>query len=147
VPEVGPTPGEPGKIDNDVAKLRRELSIFFIGLGVLLAIAAYFMLASSAGPTPPPLWGLPRRLAIGVPVAVFAGLHVLCGALLAATGLRPFCLGGAIASTLTTAFYFFFMISATGTVGLNLMTIIAVAIPIMVWSRAMGYLQDKSATR
>jgi hypothetical protein len=127
-------------------KLCKELCIFFAGLGLLLAIAAWFMLMDADG-NRPPLWGFPRHLAIGVPLAIVAALHLLSGALLALSRAAMFALGGAIVSTLFAVFYFVFMISATGTPPINLISLVVIAIPILVWGRTGKFLSIKSTFR
>jgi len=124
-------------------KLHRELCIFFIFLGVLLAIPAYLTLSGISG-TPPLLWGVPRHLAIGVPTAILSALHLLAGILLAIVRSRLFAIVGGVASTLITVFYFVFMFSATGTIPINLISIVVVAIPIVVWSRVGKFLSTAS---
>ena len=121
------------------AKLRKELCVFFIALSVLLAIAAYFSL-TGINSSAPPLWGVSRHLAIGFPLALLSAMHLLSGALLAVSGRRFFGLAGAVASTLTTVFFFAFMFSATGTVPINLISIVLFALPILVWSRTGKFL-------
>ena len=120
-------------------KLHNELSVFFIVLGLLLAVLAYFSL-SGISDTLPPLWGFPRHLAIGVPIAILSGLHLASGAFLVILRSRFFCVTGAIASTFITVFYCIFMFSATGTIPINLMSIVIALIPILVWSRVKKYL-------
>ncbi len=124
-------------------KLQRELSIFFVGLGVLLGIAAYYLLRPVGAP---PLWGLPRHLAIGVPIAVLAVLHVAAGIGLAVSGSPAAGIGGAVASTLVTVFYFAWMISALGTVPISLISGVAVGIPILVWQRTGVFLAASKGT-
>jgi hypothetical protein len=116
------------------AMLRKELCIFFIALGVLLAISAYFVLSGISG-NPVPLWGFPRHLAIGVPIAILSVLHLLSGVLLAMLGSPLFSILGGISSTLITVFFFAFMFSATGTIPINLISIVVATIPLVVWSR------------
>ena len=113
--------------------------MFFIGLGLLLGIGAYFVL-SQIGKEAPALWGFPRHLAVGIPVAVLSAAHLLFGVLLAAFGARIFCFAGAVAATAVPIFYFFFMISATGVVPISLISAVTVAIPILVSARAGKYL-------
>ena len=125
------------------AKLHKELCVFFIFLGVLLAIPAYLALRGISG-NPPPLWGIPRHLAIGVPIAILSALHLVSGILLAIFGSRFFGIAGGIASTLVTAFFFVFMFSATGAIPINLISIVVVAIPIVVWSRVGKFLSTAS---
>ncbi len=125
------------------AKVLKELCIFFTFLGVLLAIPAYFTLSGISG-NPPPLWGIPRHLAIGVPTAILSALHLVSGALLAIFRGRLFGIVGGIASTLITVFFFFFMFSATGTIPINLISMVVVAIPIVVWSRVGKFLSTAS---
>jgi hypothetical protein len=129
---------------DELAKLRKELCIFFVGIGVLLAMAAYFSLAN-LGDNAPPLWGLSRWLAIGVPVAILAVAHLAAGGLLGMTGSRAFCIFGAVSSTALAVFYFVFMFSATGTVPISVISLVIVAIPVVVWSRAVLYLSPKKS--
>ncbi len=128
------------------AGLRKELCIFFIGLGVLLAIPAYFALSGISG-NPPPLWGLPRHLAIGVPVAILSALHLFSGTLLAVLDRRLFGVAGAISSTLITIFYAVFMYAATGDIPTNLISIVIAAIPFVVWSRVSKFLSTTSSLK
>lgn len=123
------------------AKLLKELCIFFIFLGLLLAVPAYFALTGISG-NPPPLLGVPRYLVIGVPLAILSLLHLASGVLLAIFRSRLFGITGAIASTLITVFFFAFMFLATGAIPINLMSIVVFAIPIVVWSRARKFLSS-----
>ena len=141
-PMTAPPPLPPP--DETPNKLRREISIFFIVLGVLLGIAAYYALTGITG-HPPPLWGYPRHLAIGVPVAVLAVLHFLPGVLLAIFPSRLLCIFGGIASTLITVFYVAFMYSATGNFPINLASLVIIAIPVVVWSRVAKFMRLQRA--
>ncbi len=120
-------------------KLRKELSTFFIALGLLLLIPTYFTLTGLKN-NPPPLWETPRHLAIGVPLAILSFLHLASGTLLLTSRNRYFGIIGALASTLITVFFFAFMFSATGAIPINLISIVVSAIPIVVWSRAYKFL-------
>ena len=131
------SPGPLAAAGESRQKLQRELSIFFVGLGVLLGFAAYYLLRPVGAS---PLWGLPRHLAIGVPIAILAALHVAAGVALAVSGSPAFGIGGAAASTLVTVFYFAWMISALGTVPISLISGVAVGIPILVWQRTNAFL-------
>lgn len=122
-------------------KLHKELWVFFIAIGLLLAVAAYFSLSPVGAP---PLWGFPRHLALGVPIAATSALHIICGGVFAVNGSRMSCIGGALASTFLAAFYFFFILSA-GILPIDVMGLIVVSIPVLVWSRAGKYLAETAA--
>ena len=122
------------------AKLRKEISIFFIVLGFLLGIGAYYTLTGISG-HPPPLWGYPRHLAIGVPLAALAALHFLPGVLLLIIPSRLLCIAGGVASTLLAVFYVAFIYSATGKFPINLASLLILAIPLVVWSRAAKFMR------
>jgi hypothetical protein len=66
------------KGEESPAKLKRQLVIFLVAIGLLLAVAAWFAHTRLQG-NMYPLWDHPRHLAIGVPVAVLAGLHLVAG--------------------------------------------------------------------
>jgi hypothetical protein len=131
-------PPLPGVLEAQ-AKLRKELCIFLIGLGVILAVPAYFIL-TGISETAPRLWDLPRHLAVGVPVAVVAGWLVLSGVLLAILRGSFFAILGALATVALALFYFFFMVSATGRMPFNLISILIGVVPILVGSRVGKYL-------
>ena len=136
-PNMTPPPIQ--KTDDGYGKLHKELYGFLIGLGVLLAIAAYIAF-SVLNDVPRPLWGVARHLAIGVPLAILAALHLISGVLLATLRNRVFCVIGAISATLLAIFYFVFMFSATGTLPINFLAIVVLAIPILVWARSKKFL-------
>jgi hypothetical protein len=121
-------------------KLRREIATFFIVLGLLLGVAAYFALTGISRHARP-LWGYPRHQAIGVPLAVLAALHFLPGILMLIFPSRLLCVAGALASTLIAAIYVAFMYSATGTFPISLITFVILAIPMVVWSRVAKFMR------
>lgn len=131
---TAPTPAETPE------KLRREIAIFFIVLGLLLGALAYFALTGISHHTPP-LWGHPRPQAIGVPLAVLAALHLLPGILMLIFPSRLLCMAGAVASTLIVVFYVAFMYSATGTFPISLISLVILAIPVVVWSRVAKFVR------
>lgn len=49
-------------------KLEREIAVFLTGYGVFLAIAGAFLVLDPPSGTPPPIFGWPRHLALGLPV-------------------------------------------------------------------------------
>jgi hypothetical protein len=104
---------------------------------VLLLIFALLALRGIRGDAPA-LLGVPRHLALGVAVAILSVAHILSGVLLAVLGSRLYGVLGAISST--RGAMFIFMISATGTISIDLMSLFVVAVPIIVWVRVSKFL-------
>jgi hypothetical protein len=119
----------------------KEVAIFAIGMGLIVGFGAYYTLTGLER-SAPPLWGLARYLAIGIPLTTLSLCNVVAGIILIAkrtSGAVTFCVfsGFAIA-----AFYFVFMFSAAGGPGVNLITGIMVFLPILLFSRGQGALAE-----
>ncbi|MCC6738271.1 MAG: hypothetical protein IT452_04440 [Planctomycetia bacterium] len=56
-----PTPGDSPR------KLEREITVFLCGYGVFLAVAGILLVLNPPSGRPPPLFGWPRHLALGLP--------------------------------------------------------------------------------
>jgi len=121
------------------ASLRLELSVFLLGFGVILAAGAYLILRN-LGDDPPPLWGYPRD-EIGRQITVLSALHLGSGLLLLI--FRGPLLGfvGAMASTAFAAYYFTHLFSALHQ--FILVSLLAAAVPVLVWHRAIKFLNAK----
>lgn len=117
----------------------KEVAVFSIGMGLMLAAAAYFAFTGLESGAPP-LWGMPRNMAIGIPVALLAAANLGSGIMLIATRNSTAVTLSVFSGCAISVFYFIFMMSATGTVGINLLTFIMVALPLLMLSRG------KSAT-
>jgi hypothetical protein len=89
-----------------------EFAAFAVGIGVLLAVLAYYTLGGLR--RAPDLYGIRRHLAIGVPLAILAALNLSAGVALFATR-RPwaviFCMTAGI---LLSATYFIFEVTVIG---------------------------------
>ena len=129
---------------NSYAKLKKEIIVFLIFLGVLLGGAGYFAFTGLRD-NPHQLWGLDRHIAIGLPLLIIAVLHIVSGVCLGITSKKIFAILGALAGTILALFYFAFMISATGEPPINLVSAVVVAIPLMLWSRVSMFLKVQSS--
>jgi hypothetical protein len=123
------------------ASLRVELSVFFLFLGVLFAVAAYFSYTSLQGDFIP-LWGLRRDLAISIPLGVIAILHLISGLLVAVIPHPNVAVVGGVASVLPALFYYSLMITVLGQAPINLIALLLITTPIIVWSRVAKYLSS-----
>jgi len=125
---------------NSYTQLRKEIIVFLLGLGTMLAIAGTltFIYLGSDRST---LWGLERRIAIGTPLLLIAAMHIAAGLGLLITSRRSFGIIGAAAGSVLTLFYFFLMISATGAPPINLMSVVVLLIPIILWQRVIIFLR------
>ncbi|MHC4251585.1 MAG: hypothetical protein ACYS9X_20895 [Planctomycetota bacterium] len=89
-----------------------EFATFAVGIGMLLAVAAYYTLTGIR--RAPDLYGIRRSLAIGVPLAVLAGLNLGAGIALFATRKRWAVIFCMTAGILLSATYFFFEVTVIG---------------------------------
>lgn len=108
-----------------------EFGVFCLILGIGLA-ALGFVIKLTTPPRAPPLWGMNRGVAIGVPTIVIGLLHAGAGIATLWRRSRMAIAAGMLASVLLPLFFFGMMLSATGTVGPNCVTVLVVAIPIAV---------------
>ncbi|MGF1453412.1 MAG: hypothetical protein ACFB21_15225 [Opitutales bacterium] len=129
---------------NSYAKVRKEIIVFLVFLGVLIGAAGYFAFTGLRD-NPHQLWGLDRHIAIGVPTLIIAVLHIGFGVCLGITSKKIFAILGALAGTILALFYFVFMISATGKPPINLVSAVVVAIPLVLWSRVSTFLKAQSS--
>lgn len=132
------------KGEESPAKLKRELVIFLVAIGLLLAVSAWFAYTRLQG-NMYPLWDHPRHLAIGVPVAVLAGLHLVAGLLLGLSGNKLFAVLGVVAGALLAVFYFVFMVSTSGKFPVNLISGVMIATPLVLGSRVATYMRAKKS--
>lgn len=121
-------------------QLIKEITVFLIFLGVLIGAAGYYAYTGLQG-NPHDLWGYRRYLAIGVPTLVIDLLHFVAGIGLAATGGKSYAIFGGVASTALAVFYYVFMISATGEAPINLVSLVVISIPVLVWARVSLFLK------
>ena len=112
----------------------KEVAVFSIGMGVLLAAAAYFAF-TGLDASAPPLWGMQRNLAIGLPVALLAVANIGSGIMLIVQRNSGAVTLSVFSGCAISLFYFYFMMSTTGTVGINLITFIMLALPLLLLSR------------
>jgi hypothetical protein len=120
--------------DKPPRSIVKELGIFGIGMGLLLGAGAYFTLTELSQGAPP-LWGMQRNLAIGLPLCVLAVANLGSGIGLLVSRTKIMVTLSVMAGLAISVFYFFFMVSATGTVGINLLTVIFLVLPLMLLSR------------
>lgn len=118
------------------AKLKKEITVFLIFMGVLIGIGGYFSFTGLRG-NPHPLWGFERHIALGVPMLVLALALIASGVCFAKTSRKIFAIAGALATTLFVLGYFALMISVTGAVPINLISVVLVAVVVVVWSRVV----------
>lgn len=118
----------------------KELAVFDIGLGLLAGLGAYFALTQLDGA--PPLYGYERKYAIGLPLLIIALSNVGAGVglLFSRTALWVYLC--AFAGMLPPLFYFGFMCVVVGGPGINLVTIVMAAIPIVLIARFLKALDE-----
>jgi hypothetical protein len=121
-----------------------EFGVFCLILGAGLA-AFGFVLKSTTPPRAPPLWGMDRGVAIGIPIIVIGLLHIAAGAATLWKRSKSAIVAGMIASALIPLFYVGFMISATGNVGVNCIGFVMIAVPIIAFSRGKVALRELRA--
>lgn len=114
--------------------------MFLIFLGLLIGAGGYFLFTGLQNNSNP-LWGMDRHIALGVPMLAFGLLHVLSGVGLAITSRKAFAIAGSLATTLFVLGYFAFMISVTGELPINLISLVFVAVVIVVWARLLAFLK------
>jgi len=107
----------------------KEITVFMIGIGVLLGVGAYFTLNGFRAA--PDLWGFKRNVAIGVPLAVISFTFLFSGVSLQVTKAKWAVICSILSSFIATAFYFLFEISTIGFLRANLVSIIAYALPVL----------------
>jgi len=124
-------------------QLKNELGVFFLGLGALLGVLAYFAFATApAGMRP--LWGIRRDLAVGVPFATLSFFQIFSGVSLLITKRPLFSIVGAVASTGASVYYIAMWIFGGDRFPINLMCIAAAIIPFLVWTRTRQFLKCAS---
>jgi len=95
----------------------------------------------------PPLWGMARYLAIGLPLAALSVFNVLAGINLIVrrtSGAVTLCV---FSGCSISAFYFLFMFAAAGGPGINLISGIMIVLPILMYSRGQGALAELKAPK
>ena len=115
---------------------RNEIVIFSIGLGLLLGYLGYSTihnLSSSA----PELLGMPRKLALGIPIIACAFLHSVAGLFLLITRSAPAVVTCVIASFLTAGFYLVFELCLIGLFQGKLISFVVYAIPCVTLMRGI----------
>jgi hypothetical protein len=120
--------------DKPPKSIVKEFGIFCIGMGVLLGAAAYFTL-TGLNSGAPPLWGMQRNLAIGLPLGALALANAGSGIGLLTTRNKTMVTLSIVSGLAISIFYFFFMVSATGTVGINLLSALFLFLPLILLSR------------
>jgi hypothetical protein len=108
-------------------KLVREISIFLIGIGLFYSVLGAVCIALIP-PEAAPIQGIPRGLFFGVPLFVFAAIHLVCGILLWTTGKTVFGAIGAVASALVCVMAFILT-------GFSLINCLFAAAPILIGQR------------
>jgi hypothetical protein len=116
------------------------VAIFGLIFGALCAYGGYSSLNGLQGA--PELWGFKRSLALGVPLAVLGGLH-LVGALLQLLLRKPwtiyFCMFNAV---LLLLFYIAFEASTIGPFGARLVSVLAYGLPVFMILQGKKALND-----
>ena len=84
-------------------KLKKEVGIFLLFLGLILAAVGYWSYNALKG-NPHDLFGFRRNVALGLPMLLLGALHLLAGVLLLATSKKLWAIVGASASTLMAVF-------------------------------------------
>lgn len=119
-------------------KLRRELITFHFGIAVIIGTAAILTLvylSSSA----PPLLGLPRKLAFGLPLCVVALIHLLGGVWLVLRVNVTAALLCVVGPVVLGATYIITMSAALGSLPINPLTILLVSLPIFAGLRVVSF--------
>lgn len=118
-----------------------EIGIFSIGIGLLLALAAILIL-SSISPSAPSFLGMPRGRAIGGTLALVAAGNGLAGLAVLVTRSRLAIVASMVAALTIGIYYLALLTLSGGGVRFNLMTILAVAIPLLVFMRGKQALYE-----
>ena len=116
-------------------KLVKEISIFLMGIGILLAGVGYLVL-TQISPNAPSIGRIDRGVALGVPLLSLGGLQLLCGLLLLITRQVTFAVVGTLASAAIAV-----MALVIG--GVSLLTLLFVASPLLLGQRISMLVKSK----
>lgn len=118
-----------------------EVGIFAIGIGVIVSLAA---IAATNGidAGAPPIFGMPRRMGIGLPIAGSALLNIAAGVMLLKLRSQLAVAACMVAAISVAVVYFAIMIGSGVGVSINVMTLLFVAIPVMVLVRGGKALEE-----
>jgi hypothetical protein len=131
-------PPQPTKENS--AKLRKELWVFFLFLGLMLAAAGYLLLVSDTLGRRQ-IWGFTQNVTLGAPTLVIGLSFGLAGVLLLCGAFRPSVIVGCIASAAFALFYVAIMAVLTGTLPFSLITILVFLVPGLVIYRSLLFLR------
>jgi hypothetical protein len=107
----------------------KELSVFGIGFGIMLAIMAYINFTTNDSPYN--LWGMKRSFAIGLPLTILSIFHFSSGLYLLLSKLKIAALLCVYSSIFSGMAYFLFEISTIGFFSATFVSFLVYSIPIL----------------
>jgi hypothetical protein len=118
-----------------------EVGTFGTGLGVMLAVAAYFLLTGLKGT--PPVAGLARSMVLGLPVAVLAAGNIVTG-IWTLTSRSSAAIGGVIVcgAAVATAYLAFEIVFMGYPFAGRLLSVVVYLIPVMLIVRGFKALDE-----
>ena len=143
-PETPQVPPQQALVEpppNSRGKLIREIALFLGGLGILLMAFGYLTL-TTLDARAPALFGMPRRLALSLPLLAIGGTHGVCGILLVLTRSTVWAYVGTLSNGLLSLMYFVITgmaaLAKGGSFSPNLLMFLFGAMPILLAHRTVA---------